>query len=1174
MFRLFICRCQTRATLPVAAITNGLMLKLINFLQNHLLRGMMETRLTMPKLYYTAGVLKPEHRKRQLLCSFLFFLSVGICSGLVAAETSPASDAHVSAEAYPKKINFRNIMQDQDIALGEVEAISEDHEGFMWLGGRNALLRYDGYEFLTIPVANNPQDLTQTSSVNQVLELLEDSQHNLWAATRSGLYRYDRDRELLLPVQSKEGALLFRETIYALAESPDGDLLIGAGSGLSIFNPHTLAVTLINRNSGGNQSFPSNQVNDIFIDTQKNVWVGINEGLLLLNWKDKSVTLFVVDPANPQSVAANGILTIAEDHDGDIWSGSVDGVYRLKPATGAITHYLHDSNNPYSLTDNYTRQIVVDKRGWVWIGSDTGGISLYERPNDRFIRFTHQEERPGYLSSNTVRRIYEDRIGDLWVGTYPSGVNVYDRSTTAITLFQRDADPSRGLLNNNVEAVEEDKYGNLWIGAGGVTRYNPHDETFTQYQHTAGSDSRVDSTSIMNGVIDSQGEIRFGSWAHGIQLYDKTKDRFNEVPADTTLVKRGEKSSNQLNDQMVWSIYEDKQQTLWIGTHFNGLTRFDRKTSTYTFYAHNPLDASTISSALVWTSFEDSQGRFWVGTADGLNLMDREKGTFKRYMPNVTNPRALANSSILSIWEDHKGRIWFGTDAGLHLYHPETDDFTVYDTKNGFVDQGIRVIVEDRSGNLWLGTNNGITMFNPDTNLVRNYTRYNGSLIGGVATGAGLVTRTGEIAFGTRSGLYIFNANKLLINDKAPAVVLTDFRLFTQKVAIDGADKILTKAINQTEQLTLDYTKSMIAFSFAALNYRDPDKNQYAYKLDGFDDQWREVGNQRSALYTNLPAGDYRFNVKASNNDGVWNEQGRSIALTILPPPWKTWWAYGLYTLLSLALLLYFAYTQHKKVLDERKTNRKLELKVAERTAELQSKNSELEHAYVQLEAISLSDPLTGLNNRRYLQKLIPMDIAKVQREYGYKIFNQPAKKASLDLTFFILDVDYFKAVNDVYGHNAGDQLLIQLSALLTETCRESDCVVRWGGEEFLIVSRFIDREEAPVMAERIRETIEQHIFTLPDGNALQKTCSIGFACYPFLRSQPMALSWEQVINIADRALYAAKKSGRNRSVGVIANTNTNEEMLYQHISNDIQPMIENNELTVIAQEGAPLVWD
>jgi diguanylate cyclase (GGDEF)-like protein len=253
---------------------------------------------------------------------------------------------------------------------------------------------------------------------------------------------------------------------------------------------------------------------------------------------------------------------------------------------------------------------------------------------------------------------------------------------------------------------------------------------------------------------------------------------------------------------------------------------------------------------------------------------------------------------------------------------------------------------------------------------------------------------------------------------------------------------------------------------------------------------------------------------------------------------------------------------------------RDLEHKVADRTVELEQKHQQLEAAYQQLEAISLSDPLTGLSNRRYLQKLIPMDVAKVQREYENKIRNVAPDKPSLDMAFFLLVVDFFKQVNDHFGHMAGDQLLIQLSALLTRVCRESDCVVRWGGEEFLIVSRFSNRDEAPLMAERIRHHIAQFTFELTDGHKLNKTCSIGYACYPFLREHPMALSWEQVIDTADRALYAAKKSGRNRSVGLMASENLSPENLYPRISQQIKVLLDDNELLIIADDKESLIWD
>lgn len=1065
---------------------------------------------------------------------------------------------------YPKKISFRDIMQNQDIALGEVEAITEDHEGFMWLGGRNALLRYDGYEFLNILVANNPADLSQTSPITQVLELFEDSRHMLWAATRAGLYLYDRDRELLLPLQDNQGELLFRETINALAESKTGELLIGTGTGFFIFNPATLQTITIKKKSGYLDFFPRDSVTEILVDTTGMVWLGTEDGILRVDLTNRSSKLFLF-PTDEDALGASEIFTLAEDIDGSIWAGNINGIYRLDPATGDFKHYHHGPEDPNNL--NLVQQILVDKRGWLWTGSDGDGLGLYDRANDRFIRFERQEGEAGSLSSNSVRRIYEDSIGDLWIGNYPSGVNVYDRSSGAIRVYRQAAESGQGVLHNNVEAVEIDSHGNLWVGGGGITRYNPEDETFTHYRLTDGKDSRADSASILNGLVDSRGDIRFGSWGHAILLYDKEKDRFTEIPTDTTQVKRGAKTGTLLNDKMIWSITEDKQNNLWIATHYNALTKYDRDSGIYTFYPYNEGDPNGISSMVVWTTFEDSHGNFWVGTANGLNLMDREKETFKHYMPDPSNPRSLANSSVLSIWEDKANRLWFGTDAGLHLYHPETDDFTIYNLKDGFADQGIRVILEDHSGNLWLGTNNGITLFNPDTKLVRNYVRYNGDIIGGVATGAGVVTKTGEVAFGTRSGLYIFDARKLIINEKPPSVVMTDFRIFTEKVPVNGEDGILTKVINQTQSITLDHTKSMISFSFAALNFRDAYKNQYAYKLEGFDNEWREVGNQRTALYTNLPPGTYKFRVKASNNDGIWNETGKEVRLKILPPPWKTWWAYTIYTAIAIFLVMLFLRRLQRRVAKERKISRQLEQKVAERTAELQK-------AYAQLEAISLSDPLTGLNNRRYLQQEMPKDVAKIQREYSQISLDGLSGNAPLDFAFFVLDVDYFKCVNDLHGHSGGDKLLIEFSELLVKTSRESDCIVRWGGEEFLIISRFTHRNEAPAVAERIRKTIEQHDFRLSDGTILKKTCSIGFACFPFLRDQPMAVSWEQVIDIADRALYAAKKSGRNRCVGLFANDQTAESGLYQRIGNDLKRMIDSGELIVSAEQKENLVWE
>ncbi|MFO1369961.1 MAG: two-component regulator propeller domain-containing protein [Marinagarivorans sp.] len=848
------------------------------------------------------------------------------------------------AQEYPNKISFQDIMRNQDIALGEVEALWQDYEGFMWLGGRNALLRYDGYDFLSIKV-DDAKDTSKKAPVNQVVDLFEDSRKDLWVATRSGLLKYDRNAEVLRTLHQGNGTpvQIYNDTVNAVIEAPTGEILAGSFIGLSVVDPRTLNVTTISNIPGDSSSLPNNVVHAIFKGKDGALWLGTDVGLSRLDWTTKKITTYIPDPKNPSSQTDNAVWRIQVDREGQLWLAVQRGVFRFNPQTEQFKRYLNDPADRYSYSGKITRDVFMDSSGVVWIGTDEGGLNVYDYERDRFLSFQHVEGKLGAISSNSIRRIYEDKSGDLWVGTYPSGVNFHDRSTAAITVYSHDGDPKTSLMGDAVEAVVEDHEGNIWIGSGGVTKFNRKDDTLTHYKKTDGADARINSTAIISGFVDSDNDIWFGTWAGGLQHYNPNTDRFEQIPFDATLAGNGQKTSTSLNDGSVWHIYEDKQKTLWIATHFGGLSKYDKKTKVFTNYTQTPEDPTTLSNKLVWTMMEDSKGRFWVGTASGLNLMDRDKGTFKQYKSDPNNPAALVNNSVLSIYEDKKGRVWFGTDGGLHLYNEQNDNFSVYNTKDGFVDNGIRSIIEDEANNLWLGTNNGVVMFNPDTKLVKNFRRYNGEQIGGFATGAAIATRRGEMVFGGKNGLRFFDVKKLSSNQKVPPVVVTDFRLFTKPVAVNGPDELLSQVINQTSVLTFDYKKTMFSFGFSALNFRDPDKNQYAYKLEGFDDKWREVGNQRTALYTNISAGEYTFKVKASNNDGVWNEVGRAIVIRQLPPPWKTWWAYSLYGLICLGIVVQFVLSQRKKRRLVEEQNRILEIRVAERTSELRAKNDDIQ---------------------------------------------------------------------------------------------------------------------------------------------------------------------------------------------------------------------------------------
>ena len=373
---------------------------------------------------------------------------------------------------------------------------------------------------------------------------------------------------------------------------------------------------------------------------------------------------------------------------------------------------------------------------------------------------------------------------------------------------------------------------------------------------------------------------------------------------------------------------------LWLASRTGGISRYNSEAKDYTNYYHLDSDPDSIINNSTWFTLEDSKGNFWVGTAGGLDRLDKTTGKFEHY-------KGLSNPSAISGLEDSKGRLWIGTDSGLNLLDRETKTFKVFNKTNGLLDDTIRKIIEDRNGKLWLSTFNGFASFDPDTHKIKNYNRVAGKLLGGYSR-SGLLSKKGEIVLAGVSGLQIFDPNNMQENKVKPKVVFTDFKLFSDSVVIGGDGGVLSKSINETDEITLDYKKSMFTFSFAALNYRDSDKNQYSYKLEGFDSDWINAGNARTAKYTNLGSGTYTFRVKASNNDGVWSDSDKTVKIIQLPPPWKTWWAYTIYVLLVILGIYLIIRHQIKKQELIIEQNRLLEITISERTVEVVEKSKDI----------------------------------------------------------------------------------------------------------------------------------------------------------------------------------------------------------------------------------------
>ena len=460
----------------------------------------------------------------------------------------------------------------------------------------------------------------------------------------------------------------------------------------------------------------------------------------------------------------------------------------------------------------------------------------------------------------------------------------------------------------------------------------------------------------------------------------------------------------------------------------------------------------------------------------------------------------LASDNVRVLYRDRKSRLWIGTrDGGLNRWDAVTrrahrGEFRRYTTKDGLPSSVINGILEDDAGLLWISTNRGISKFDPERETFKNYDEDDGLQGDTFQHGAAYRAADGEMFFGGPDGFNRFRPDEIRDNQQAPPVVLRAFLKFNESVD-------LGQPITDVREIELTHKDYVVAFEFAALDYTEPEKNRYMYRLEGFDEDWIEAGDLRRATYTNLGPREYTFRVKAANSDGVWTDRGLAIQVNVIPPPWRTWWAYMIYGLSVIGIVYAYTRVQAGKLEREAEYNRELELQVAARTEELADRNRELEGFNEKLEEASLTDSLTGSWNRRYLLQQIPTDVAEIDRHLKLEKDGKEDPAKGKSLLFLMFDLDGFKELNDTYGHAAGDRVLIQVRKMFLEVCRQSDIIVRWGGDEFLLVGKNTDPVSAENLAERIRTAIEGTPFDIGLDQKFHLSCSIGFAFYPFDRA-------------------------------------------------------------------------
>jgi signal transduction histidine kinase/ligand-binding sensor domain-containing protein/CheY-like chemotaxis protein len=834
-------------------------------------------------------------------------------------------------DPFGQDLRFTHLSLEDGLSQTTVISILQDRRGFMWFGTHDGLNRYDGYNFVVY--RNDPADLNSLSG-GIVYALFEDPSGILWIGTEiGGLSKFDPVSETFTRYlhDPDNPNSLKNNTVWNIWQDKTGFLWLSTHDGwLTRFDPISESFSHYQTIPGEPPARIGRRVNFAFQDKSGIFWLGNEEnGLTRFNLETGQFTHFLHDPDDDTSIGAGGILDIYEDEAGNLWiSTNEGGLNLLDRESGKFTHFQHDPDDPYSISDDNCHQIYRDRNGTYWVATNRG-LNRFDPLTGQFIRYQKDPTNPYALSDDSIVSIYEDRSGVLWFGTSAAGVNKLDPGTVQFSHYKNLPNNPNSLSTSYIYSIYEDEDGILWVGGddGVLNRVDRAKNQVTRYQPDAGDPHALNESWSVSAILeDSTSVLWVGTFTGGLHSLDRETGLFQRYLHDPA-------EPQSLPSDVILAIHEDSTGNLWIGTRIGGLSRFDRQTGQFHRYLPDPDHPDKLAPDTVRAIYEDQSGILWLTSwEEGLTRFDPQTNKFRNYRHDPDDTQSLASDSSYAVHEDQSGTLWISSDTGLDKFDRETGTFSHYTEKDGLPNKIIYGILEDKLGNLWLSTNKGVSKFDPRAETFQNYTAYDGLQSNEFNQTAFFQSKRGEMFFGGINGLNAFYPEQITDNPYRPPVLLTDFQLFNKSVPI-GENAILQKPIWATEKITLRYDQYVLSFEFAALSYAAPEENRYRYKLEGLENNWNEVdAKRRFATYTSLSPGDYLFRVQGSNDDGVWNEEGASIKITVTPPWWQTGWFRGMAALLVIGLITGAFLGQRQNAI---RREHILEAQVVERTREL-----------------------------------------------------------------------------------------------------------------------------------------------------------------------------------------------------------------------------------------------
>jgi ligand-binding sensor domain-containing protein/two-component sensor histidine kinase len=819
-------------------------------------------------------------------------------------------------------MNFEHILSDKGLSQNTIHWILQDSKGFIWFATEDGLDKYDAYNFTVYK--SNPLDKNSISD-NFIWTIYEDKSGTLWIGTNScGLSKFDRQTEKFInyTYNPNDTGSLSNNNVRAVLEDCKGNLWIGTeGGGLNKFDRKENKFTSYSHNPSDPNSLSNNVVISLYEDKSGFLWLGTEAGLDKFDPNTGHIINHRFNPKDRNSISNNVVFSMYEDHANRFWIGTSNGLNLFNRGNGKFYRYFSNADISSNLDNGRINSMFEDKTGIFWVATG-GGLYQFNVKKKKFISLNQVSSRTTNLSNNNILSLYEDNSGLIWVGTAEDGIIKYDRERIKFKHYTHNPDNKNSLTYNTVRSIYQDNSGLLWIGTlgGGLNKFDAKNNKFTHFLHQANNSYSLSNNSVSSIFRDKSGTLWVGTWGGGLNKLINSLD--NSSGNKFICYSHNADDLFSLSSNIVQAIYEDSKGRFWIGTGI-GLNLLDRKSGKFYHYSNNLMDINSISDNQIQSCIkEDRNGNLWVGTWNGLNKLDLSKVpnrppfnkiVFNRYIHLADNLFSLSDNRVISIYEDKDGTLWFGTYGGglnklpvnQQYLDSKTAHFTNYSIKDGLTSNIIYCIVGDDEGNLWLSTDNGLSKFNPKTKIFRNYFESDGLQGNQFYWGASYKGNNGELFFGGTNGVTAFNPSSLKDNLYVPPIVLTQFQIFNKPVSIYSGGSPLTKSITETKEIKLSYSQNVFSFEFAALDFTAPGKNQYVYMMEGFDKYWIQSGSRRFVTYTNLDPGEYLFKVNGSNNDGIWNHNGASIKIIILPPFWRTWW-FIIITVITLVSLIAF----------------------------------------------------------------------------------------------------------------------------------------------------------------------------------------------------------------------------------------------------------------------------